>query len=80
MNLPAAILLETALIFFRPLLVQSESADDLFELLVLFAKLSNFKGTCAGVVGLSLEPTIYRVPADVVFGTNIGNGVAVLNL
>ena len=68
------------LIFFRPLLVQSESADDLFELLVLSTELSDLERARTGVVGLLLDPAIYRVPAAAEFGANFGYGNAVLNL
>ena len=50
---------------------ESESADDLFELLVLPTELSYLERARAGVVGLLLEYTaIYRVPADTKLGAN----------
>ena len=78
-NFPAFILTETALIFFRPLLLESEDADQLFEFLVFSSELGDLEGARAGVVGLVLDPAIDRVPTDAVFGANFGNGRAVLN-
>ncbi len=79
-NFPAAIRLEMALIFFRSLLVQSESANQFFELMVLAAELGDFKRTRTSVVGLGLKPAIYSVPSDAVLDANFRNGGAILNL
>ena len=57
----------TALIFFRPLLVESEHADDFLELLIFPAELGDLQGAGSGIVGLDLEPCVQRIVAHVIF-------------